>query len=378
MTADTDRMLISLSEEQAMLLDSAREFCRNRSDITSVRALLDSDAGFYREVWQELVSLGWMGVAIGEAHGGSGLGIGSAVPIAECMGRALLSTPFFSATIAAQALVRGGSEQQQDRVLPGIVEGKIATVALLESEDWGDESVALTATVVGDELQLTGAKIHVVDAAVADWFVASVSVEGTPRLLLIDADALAPAAISPQVLIDETRRSARVDFTGARVPVGNLLPGDFDLVISDLRLIAALLHAAEATGSAFACIDTTVEYLTTRKQFGRLIGSYQALKHPTVEVLCAVEDARSFIYHAASVIGEGPLEQEAEIACRMAKAQASEALKFAGDRAIQFHGAMGFTYECDAQLYIRRAQWLQQAFGDAYHHRKRLAPLLLD
>jgi alkylation response protein AidB-like acyl-CoA dehydrogenase len=124
-------------------------------------------------------------------------------------------------------------------------------------------------------------------------------------------------------------------------------------------------------------MDVTLEYLKTRKQFGRLIGSYQALKHPMVEVLCSVDSARSFIYHAATVVTDGPLDTDAEIACRMAKAQAGDALKFAGDRAVQFHGGMGFTYECDAQLYIRRAQWSQQVFGDAYHHRKRLAPLLL-
>jgi alkylation response protein AidB-like acyl-CoA dehydrogenase len=121
-----------------------------------------------------------------------------------------------------------------------------------------------------------------------------------------------------------------------------------------------------------------VEYLKTRKQFGKLIGSYQALKHPTVDILVGLDAARSLIYHAATVTGDAPLDADAEIACRMAKAQATDALTFAGDRAVQFHGGMGFTYECDAQLYIRRAQWAQQQFGDAYHHRKRLASLLLD
>jgi acyl-CoA dehydrogenase len=113
-------------------------------------------------------------------------------------------------------------------------------------------------------------------------------------------------------------------------------------------------------------------------QFGKLIGSYQGLKHPTVEVLNEMESARSHVYHAATIVGDQPLDADMEIACRMAKAQATDALLFAGDRAVQFHGGMGFTYECDAQLYIRRGQWAQQQFGDAYHHRKRLAPLLLD
>ena len=121
-----------------------------------------------------------------------------------------------------------------------------------------------------------------------------------------------------------------------------------------------------------------MEYLKTRKQFGKLIGSYQALKHPAVDILTAVDSARSFIYHAATLVADEPLDKDAEIACRMAKAQATETLLYAGDRAVQFHGGMGFTYECDAQLYIRRAQWSQQQFGDAQHHRKRLAALLLD
>ena len=136
--------------------------------------------------------------------------------------------------------------------------------------------------------------------------------------------------------------------------------------------------AAEAAGTAAACLDTTVEYLKTRKQFGKLIGSYQALKHPSVDILCDMDSTRSFVYHAATLVGDGPLDRDAEIACRMAKAQATQARLYAGDRSVQFHGGMGFTYECDAQLYIRRAQWSQQQFGDAQHHRKRLAALLLD
>ena len=176
-------------------------------------------------------------------------------------------------------------------------------------------------------------------------------------------------------IIDETKRSAEITFDGIEVaPNAILEAAPFD----HLHLAANLLSAAEMSGATEAAIDYTVDYLKTRKQFGRLIGSYQALKHPMVEVLMEMDKARSFVYHAATLVSSGTLDQQAEIACRMAKAQASEALKFAGDRAVQFHGGMGFTYECDAQLYIRRAQWSQQVFGDAYHHRKRLAPLLLD
>lgn len=373
-----NNLAIGLSDEQGMLLDSAREFCRNRSTISEVRALLQSEAGYDPQVWQELVDLGWMGAAIAEAHGGSGLGIGSVVPIVECMGKHLLTTPFIPATLVAQALQRGGSAQQCETHLQAICAGEVATLALLESEDWGEQGVTLTAESSGDALLLGGVKTQVAYAEQASLFLLSVQFEGERSLLLVPAANLGGEAITPQVTIDETRRSSRVDFTGVEVSRENLLPGDADPVIRDLMLLGALLYGAEATGSAAACMDVTVEYLKTRKQFGRLIGSYQALKHPIVDVLCSMDSARSFIYHAATIVGEEALDADAEIACRMAKAQASEALKFAGDRAVQFHGGMGFTYECDAQLYIRRAQWSQQVFGDAYHHRKRLAPLLLD
>ena len=184
-------------------------------------------------------------------------------------------------------------------------------------------------------------------------------------------------AITHKTLVDETKRAANVDFSGVTVSAEALLVNGAE-VLPDVRLIGALLIAAEATGCAAAALDTVVDYLTTRKQFGRLIGSYQSLKHPTVEILIQMDSARTFIYHAATLIDDGPLDNDSEIACRMAKAQAAEALSFAGDRAVQFHGGMGFTYDCNAMLYIRRAQWSQHQYGDPQHHRKMLAGLLLD
>ena len=180
-------------------------------------------------------------------------------------------------------------------------------------------------------------------------------------------------------MIDETKRAARVVFDGVEIAQGSLITGaGVAPALRDVKLLGALLSAAEAAGSAAACLDLVVEYLKTRKQFGRLIGSYQALKHPTVDILLAMDAARSHVYHAATLVSATALDDAAECACRMAKVQATEALCLAGDRAVQFHGAMGFTYECDAQLYLRRAQWAQQQFGDAAHHRKQLAALLLD
>jgi len=367
---------LQFSEEQAMLLDVAREFCRDKSPIAEVRAQLETDTGFDRDIWDELVALGWAGIAVPESCGGSGLGVATVVPVVESMGRAMLGTPLISTTLAAQLLLRAGNGEQIERLLSDIASGTPATLALLENGDWGDERVVCA---LDDDRVLHGDKKFVADATVAGLFVVSVDYRGEVALAVVRADQFGAGALASNTLIDQTKRSAHVDFTGITVDEKDLITGAaVPAALRDIRLLGALLVAAEATGSAAACLDTVVEYLKTRKQFGKLIGSYQALKHPAVDILTSVDSARSFIYHAASLVTDEALDRDAEIACRMAKAHATKTLLYAGDRAVQFHGGMGFTYECDAQLYIRRAQWSQQQFGDAQHHRKRLAALLLD
>lgn len=364
-----------LTEEQGMLMDVAREFCRDKSPVSDVRAQLDSDSGFDSNVWQEMVDLGWAGIALPEHCGGSGLGVSALVPVFEAMGRALLGTPLLTTSLAAQLVLRA-SGVAHESLLADMASGTIATLALTEDADWGLEHFAVSLDERGT---LSGVKRFVPDAAVADVFVVPVQRSGEVVIALVRAAQLPEGSIRANTLIDETKRAANVDFTGVSVDEGNVIAGaQVARALRDTRLIGALLVAAEATGSAAACLDTIVDYLKTRKQFGKLIGSYQALKHPTVDILIETDSSRSFIYHAASVVGGESLDRDGEIACRMAKAQATEALLYAGDRAIQFHGGMGFTYECDAQLYLRRAQWSQQQFGDAQHHRKRLATLLLD
>ncbi len=367
---------LSFSDEQAMILQSARDFCQAKSPIPAVRALLHSNTGYDSAVWQEMVDLGWLGLSIPESFGGSGLGVGSTVPIAECMGRTLLSTPFFSTTLAAQLLLRAGTEAQREQWLPRLAAGTIATVALLDNGDWGDTTTRCQAELRGDEIRLSGEKWYVADAMAAELIIVLCSLHGAPALVILENSGL---DLSQHTLLDETKRAAKLALSAFVVPASHLLdPERTVAALRDFRLLGALLVAAEATGSTAACLDTVVDYLKTRKQFGKLIGSYQALKHPTVEMLCSLDSARSLIYHAACLVGDDAFDADAEVACRMAKSQACDALSFAGDRAVQFHGGMGFTYECDAQLYIRRAQWSQQQFGDPWHHRKHLASLLLD
>ena len=367
---------LSFSEEQAMLLDVAREFCKNKSPIAAVRAQLETDSGYDAALWDEMVALGWAGISLPESCGGSGMGVATVVPVVESMGRAMLGTPLVSTTLAAQLLLRACGESSAEGVLAEIAAGAPATVALLENEDWGDSRISCTLDADG---VLKGSKRFVADATAARLFVVVVEQGGAPALAIVKSEQLAAGAIAPNTLIDQTKRSASVDFSGVPVAQDMLVTGTAVVTaLRDLHLLGALLSAAEATGSAASCLDTIVDYLKTRKQFGKLIGSYQALKHPTVDILTAVDSGRSFVYHAATLVTDAALDRDAEIACRMAKAHATETLLYAGDRAVQFHGGMGFTYECDAQLYIRRAQWSQQQYGDAQHHRKRLAALLLD
>ncbi|MFT7288791.1 MAG: acyl-CoA dehydrogenase [Halieaceae bacterium] len=364
---------LRLDEEQTMLLDYARSFCSDRGSISAAREHLESEHEFPASLWEEIVAMGWTGIGLPESLGGAGLDIGAAVPVLESMGRALMGTPLQSSLLAAQLLLRADATAAES-VLRDLASGAPAAVAELESEDWGDVAMA---TRVDDRGLLHGTKRLVMDANAARWLLVVALREGRPVLAVLAREDLPASALVPRTLIDNTRRAADLHLHGAEPRL--IIDGDgLIAALRDYRLLGALLVAAESAGAAAACLDVVVDYLKTRKQFGKLIGSYQALKHPAVDILNAVDSARSFIYHAATLVGDDALGEEQEIACRMAKAQATETLKFAGDRAVQFHGGMGFTWDCDAQLFIRRAQWAQQQFGDAQHHRQRLATLLLD
>lgn len=366
--------LIEFTDEQSMLLETAAEFCRNHSPIEKVRASLDAEAPDLSQ-WKEMTDLGWLGINVPEEHGGLGLGIASVVPVAESMGRYLMNSPFMATVIAAEMLVHNGSEAQQGQWLPKMVGGSIATLALTEEDgSWQLGEVQATGTIRGDQIELSGRKCFVTDADVAEMIIASVNIGGEARLVIIDRAQLKETAVRREVVIDETRRSFQIDLDGVELSASQVLPNnDFKRV----ELASMLLLCAEISGGLAGVLHTIVEYLKTRKAFGRTIGSYQSLKHPSADILLSLEAARSHLYHAATMLDSGDRES-AEVAVRMAKAQGSEAFAFAADRAVQFHGGFGFTFECDAQLYLRRALWCQYQFGDENYHRQLLASLLLD
>ena len=366
---------IGLSEEQAQLIDIAAAFCRDKSPIDKVRALIEDTQGYADGVWQEMVELGWTGIGIPEDFGGIGLGAGELVPLVEYMGRALLNTPFAASALAAQALLKGGTTAQKETLLPAMAAGAISVLALSEDHaDWDLEHLTCLAKEAGDKLVLSGAKYLVPHAAYADYVLVSVSYAGAPALVIVQKAQIEAGRLTREKIIDDTARSYALDLNGLEVTKDALM--DVALAqetLAHIELTASLLLAADMCGGAYACIESTLDYLKTRKQFGKLIGSYQSLKHTIVDAHQAYERARSHLYSAAFSFDR---QGEGEVAVRMAKAEAGEAMSFAADRAIQFHGGFGFTYDCDAQLYRRRAIMGCALHGDARYHRRKLADLM--
>jgi len=213
------------------------------------------------------------------------------------------------------------------------------------------------------------------DLHAAEYVIASVKISGMPSLVIIEKAQIPKIAMRRETLIDETKRGFELTLDGVNIAADAVLDDAATQSAFDhIHLTATLLGSAEMTGACQSCIDYTVEYLNTRKQFGKRIGSFQALKHPTVDAFVDYQKSRSLLYAAAYSFGK---QGEGEIATRMAKAQADKSLSFAADRSIQFHGGFGFTYDCDAQLYRRRGIFNASQFGDARYHKKKLADLLL-
>jgi acyl-CoA dehydrogenase len=377
MPSSDDRALeIGFSEERALLAQSAGDLLAKRCDFAAVRAAMATPHGYDPALYRELAELGWLGLALPEAYGGSELPLSALVSVCEPMGQHVFASPFLSTTLAAQALLHAGNEQQRRSYLPELASGRaLASLALFEPHgSYELEHVAASAVDTDQGFLLTGTKTCALDALSSDLVIVALRLGGQLSLFLLPAEEL-QGRMRAELLVDETRRSARIELTGLRVARHALLDGAAasDALRHVLR-VAWLLMAAEMAGGAEGVMQLTLDYLRTRKQFGKAIGSYQALKHPMVEIMCAIEEGRSLLYRAATALETN--SPDAELALRMAKAQLGETYTHAADRSIQFHGAIGFTYECHAQLFLRRAQWAEHSFGDARHHRRHVADLL--
>lgn len=367
---------LGITEEQVELMDVAESFCREKTNIAAVRSLMAGD-GWDKSSADEIAAMGWFGIAIPESYGGVGLSLAEAVPVAEQIGRRLMMVPFIPATVAAQAILAGGTEAQKSNFLPKIAQTGRGTIALSEKNGAFDlNEIEATATLGAKGYSLSGQKILVENLDQSDVVVLSAKLGGTVRLFVFETDIIPDSAMRREILIDETKKSFTLELDGLTLPESALMDEDkTEAALARIELTAILLASAEQVGAAQSCIDYTVDYLKTRKQFGKLIGSYQALKHTIVDAYVGYEKARSLLYAAANSFEE---QGKGEVATRMAAVGAGRALSFAADRSIQFHGGFGFTYDCDAQLYRRRAIFHDSLFGNIRWHKKKLAGLLFN
>lgn len=364
---------IGFTEDQIEIGNMAADFCRDRSPIDAVRARMAAGNGLDKGLWDEMVGLGWPALTINEAHGGVGLGLNVAAMIAEQAGRRLMQSPLIASILVAEAIQASGNAAMQAAVLPELAGGAIASLARHEAHgDWTWSNVTCTAKGgSGDQAILSGTKHLVEWASDARWLLATVRADDGVRLALVETASLPAGACVAERNIDPLRMTHRVSLDG--VPAIILSASESAAGLKRAEQVQALLGAAEMVGATKGVIDYTLSYLSTRKQFGRLIGEYQALKHPMVDGYVAYEDARSLMLSAAHVIEDA---DAAALALPMAVASAQAVLAHMADRAIQFHGGFGFTRDCDAGLYRRHAIWQAANLGDAAWHRARLADLV--
>ena len=373
---------LSYSEEQIELLDVATNFCRDKAPMLSVRALMDSAMGYDADIWAQMAALGWMAIAVPADYDGVGLTLAEVVPVVEQMGRNMLASPFIVTTVAAQAIAKGGTADQRQAYLPVLAGGGVGTLALYGADgNWDLSQISATATITDDRLILSGQKHFVQWAQHADVFILSVMLDGRPALVVAQKSDIPETALRREQIIDETRRSFALNLDGISLPRTALMDGlNAAETLRQIELDYTLLQCAEMCGGTQSVIDYTLDYLRTRKQFGNVIGAYQALKHPIVNAYVDYEKLRSHVYSAACSHGQPRRDNQkhqGEIAIRMAKAAADCAYSHAADRAVQFHGGFGFTHDCDAGLHRRAAIFQSSQFGDAAWQRAKLADLLL-
>ncbi len=378
-------MILGVSAEQEELRASVRRFLADRVPITAVRALMDAADGGDPAVWEMAgQQLGLQGIAIPEEYGGSGFTFAEQAIVLEELGAALYGGPYLaSAVLATNALLASGDEAAKKTYLPGIASGElIATLAFTEEDgSWEPDATRLTATatpaasasaaaasVVGG-WRLDGRKSFVLDGHTAGLILVVGRTEAGLSLFSVpgDADGLARTALPT---LDQTRKLARLDFAG--VPATLIgTDGAGQAVLSRTLDIAAIAQAAEQLGGAQRALDMAVEYAKVRYQFGRPIGSFQAIKHRCADLLLEVESLRSAVVYAAAAVAED--SAEVPVVAALVKAYGSDVFFHVAAENIQIHGGIGFTWEHDAHLYFKRAKASELFLGDATLHRERLA-----
>ena len=371
-------MNFALTPEQEMLRDAARAYLADKVPMARVRQIMETPEGFDRDVWSETAQMGWHGMAIPEAYGGAGYSFVELGIVLEELGRAVTPLPFLSTVVlAAGAVELAGDEEQKAAYLPSFASGElIGALALVESDGrWMPDPPEVSATPSGSGFVLSGTKHHVLDGHVADLLVVLATSPDGPDLFVVPGDA--PGVSRTKVVtMDQTRCQASVTFDDVEVPATARLgsPGSAIETLDRLLDRVAVAVAFEQVGGAQRCLEMSVAYAKERYQFGRPIGSFQAIKHMCADMLVEVEAARSAAYYAGwAVAGD---EDELRIVAPVAKSYCSDAyFKIAGDT-IQVHGGIGFTWEHDAHLYFKRAKTDELLFGGPAEWRAKLADRL--
>ncbi|HXY94242.1 MAG TPA: acyl-CoA dehydrogenase family protein [Acidimicrobiia bacterium] len=371
-------MNFAFSEEQDQLRDTVRAFLEAKSPSSEVRRLMETTDGYDPAVWSQMANeLGLQSLHIPEEYGGQGFTFVELAIVLEEMGRVLLCAPYFSSVVlAADAIMNAGDDGQKGELLPGIASGEtIATLAFTEPNGkWDASGIEMVAGGSGGNYTLSGTKMFVIDGHTANLVVVAARTEGSSgedgiSFFAVDGDA-SGLTRTPLATMDQTRKQARLDFENvAARPIGE--PGSAWPALSKTLDQAAVGLANEMVGGAQKVLEMSVEYAKVRVQFGRPIGSFQAIKHKCADMLLEVESGKSAAYYAAWAAAED--NEELPVAASLAKAYCSDAYFHAAAENIQIHGGIGFTWEHDAHLYFKRAKSSEILLGDATYHRELLA-----
>jgi alkylation response protein AidB-like acyl-CoA dehydrogenase len=377
-------MDFGFNQEQELLRATARKFLENECPSEFVRQRMAEPAGVTDEFWAKLAEQGWLGLIYPEQYGGTGLGFVDLTVLMEEMGRAVMPGPFFSTVLlGGLAILEAGSEAQKKEWLGRISEGRAkATLAFTEpNARWDAGAVTVTARESAGKFTLSGTKLFVLDAHVADVVVVAARTREGKRpeeglsLFLVPKGA---SGLDVKLLptMDQTRKLCELTFTEVIVGADALL-GPKDGAWAPLSRVldrATVALCAEMCGGAQRVLDMTTDYAKIRIAFGKPIGSYQGVKHRAADMLVEVENAKSLTYYAAWAVDENV--PEAPLAASMAKAYVSDAFRRTAGAGIQLHGGIGFTWEHDLHLYFKRAKSSEFTFGDASYHRERVAQLI--
>ena len=368
-------MPLILTEEQTMLKEAADGFLGENAPLAHLRKLRDSrDAdGVSRELWRAFGEMGLAGVIIPEAHGGAGLGAVEAGVVAESLGRTLTPSPFMgSAVLSASVLVDGASDAQQAAWLPRIAAGEaIVSLAVDEGAKHAPSRITTTAERSGNGFRLNGAKAMVLDGHVADALIVAALTENGLTLFLVDPK-VAGLEVERTVMVD-AHNAARLTLTDVEVDADAVI-GEVDggegLLEGALNLGRACA-ASSLTGAGDQAFRITMEYLKTRKQFGRAIGEFQALQHRAAHLFSEIEIARAATLGALQKLDAG--DEAAPLAVAVAKAKAGRVAELAVQEAVQMHGGVGMTDEFDVGLFVKRVRVLNELLGDTGFHQEAVA-----